>query len=137
MADPRKSQFTKMASEAMNSRFSDMFKAFQYVDMDRSGTLDKNEISRPVEHAPSSELSSVDYKEFVDVLGHRCAGGHMQAKEAMGVEDALGHGNAPKHAMAKPKQAAATLAPAASELSLSGERMATAPQCRSASRRCG
>ena len=126
VADPRKSQFTKMASEAMNSRFSDMFKAFQYVDMDRSGTLDKNEISRaldlwniPIEDAKLNELilscdrdgdGHVDYKEFVDALARDtvapAAMGKrgMQAKEAMGVESLdkafLGHGNAPKHAMA-------------------------------------
>ena len=96
-----------MASEAMNSRFSDMFKAFQYVDMDRSGTLDKNEISRaldlwniPIEDAKLNELilscdrdgdGHVDYKEFVDALARDtvapAAMGKrgMQAKEAMGV----------------------------------------------------
>ena len=40
----RKSDFVSNASNAMNSRFSDMFKAFQYVDLDRSGTLDEKEI---------------------------------------------------------------------------------------------
>ena len=120
-----KSQFTSMATEALNSRFSDMFKAFQYVDMDRSGTLDKKELSRamdmwniPIDDAKLTELISlcdhdgdgqVDYKEFVDALArdtvNSAAMGKrgMQAKEAMGVESLdkafLGHGSAPKHAM--------------------------------------
>ena len=159
-----------MAEEGLNSRFSDMYKAFQYIDLDRSGrlsrdeisraldlwnvvhqdgvggneqplqrhvqslpvrghgpfcTLDKNEISRaldlwniPIEDAKLNELilscdrdgdGHVDYKEFVDALARDTAPAAMgkrgmQAKEAMGVESLdkafLGHGNAPKHAMA-------------------------------------
>ena len=92
----------------MNSRFSDMFKAFQFVDLDRSGTLDEKEISRALDlwNIPISpdKLKSlikscdhdgdgqVDYKEFVDVLARDtvapAAMGKrgMQAKEAMGVD---------------------------------------------------
>ena len=100
------------ASNALNSRFSDMFKAFQYVDLDRSGTLDEKEIRRaldlwniPMDHAKLQELiaacdfdgdGQVDYKEFVDVLARDtvapAAMGKrgMQSKEAMGV-DAMAH----------------------------------------------
>ena len=59
----KKSAFVKGASDALNSRFSDMFKAFQYVDMDRSGTLDEKEIRRaldmwniPMDHEKLLEL---------------------------------------------------------------------------------
>ena len=38
-----------MAEEGMNSRFSDMFKAFQYVDLDRSGRLSKKELQRALD----------------------------------------------------------------------------------------
>ena len=38
-----------MAEEGMNSRFTDMFKAFQYIDLDRSGRLSKKEISRALD----------------------------------------------------------------------------------------
>ena len=58
-------KYVGMASTALNSRFSDMFKAFQYVDLDRSGTLDEKEISRaldmwnvPVDKSRLAELIS-------------------------------------------------------------------------------
>ena len=38
-----------MAEEGLNSRFSDMFKAFQYVDLDRSGRLSRSEIKRALD----------------------------------------------------------------------------------------
>merc|ERR1712093_472716 len=38
-----------MAEEGMNSRFTDMYKAFQYIDLDRSGRLSKKEISRALD----------------------------------------------------------------------------------------
>ena len=34
------------ARDGLNTRFSDMHKAFQSVDLDRSGTLDRSEIER-------------------------------------------------------------------------------------------
>merc|ERR1711871_871567 len=116
----RNSQFVKGASDALNSRFSDMFKAFQYVDLDRSGTLDEKEIRRaldlwniPIDDQKLKELilacdfdgdGQVDYKEFVDVLARDtvapAAMGKrgMQSAEAMGVDayaamdEQLGHG---------------------------------------------
>ena len=113
------------AKEALNSRFSDMFKAFQYVDLDRSGRLGKVELKRaldmwnvPVDDETIEELIAacdtdgdglVDYQEFVDALARDtvslAAMGKrgMQAKEAMGVADLdpsfLGHGHAPKAAL--------------------------------------
>ena len=111
------STFVQSASDALNSRFSDMFKAFQYVDLDRSGTLDKKELVRaldlwniPLDEDKLDDLiaacddngdGQVDYKEFVDVLARdtvACAAmgkRDMQASEAMGVVDLdpefLGH----------------------------------------------
>jgi len=104
----KSSTFVKGASDALNSRFSDMFKAFQYVDLDRSGTLDNKEIRRaldlwniPIDDVKLAELiqacdhdgdGQVDYKEFVDVLARDtvapAAMGKrgMQSKEAMGVD---------------------------------------------------
>ena len=113
----KSTQFVQSASNALNSRFSDMFKAFQYVDLDRSGTLDKKEIARaldlwniPIDHDKLDDLiaacdadgdGQVSYKEFVDVLARdtvaNAAMGKrgMQAQEAMGVADLdpefLGH----------------------------------------------
>ena len=113
----KSSTFVKSASDALNSRFSDMFKAFQYVDLDRSGTLNKKELVRaldlwniPLDEDKLDELiaacdangdGDVDYKEFVDVLARDtvtlAAMGKrdMQASEAMGVVDLdpefLGH----------------------------------------------
>ena len=122
----KKGSFVQSASTALNSRFSDMFKAFQYVDLDRSGTLDKQEVRRaldlwniPIDDEKLDELieacdhdgdGQVDYKEFVDVLARDTVAPaalgkrDMQAKEAMGVESLdkafLGHGNAVKNARA-------------------------------------
>ena len=113
----KSTQFVQSASNALNSRFSDMFKAFQYVDLDRSGTLDKKEIARaldmwniPIDHDKLDDLiaacdgdgdGQVDYKEFVDVLARDTVASaamgkrDMQAQEAMGVADLdpefLGH----------------------------------------------
>jgi hypothetical protein len=43
----KSSSFVKGASDALNSRFSDMFKAFQYVDLDRSGTTTHGSTRQP------------------------------------------------------------------------------------------
>ena len=110
-----------MAEEGMNSRFSDMFKAFQYVDLDRSGRLSKKELQRALDlwNIPISDeqldmiLGNIDedndggisYEEFVDKLARGtvapAAMGKrgMQSKEAMGVDSQemlakqLGHGD--------------------------------------------
>jgi Ca2+-binding EF-hand superfamily protein len=110
-----------MAESGLNSRFTDMFKAFQYVDLDRSGRLDKNEIKRaldlwnvPIDDAKLDLIMSecdadgdggVSYEEFVDKLAREtvapAAMGKrgMQSKEAMGVDSQemlaqqLGHKN--------------------------------------------
>lgn len=74
------------ASAAVNARFSNMFKAFQSVDLDRSGTLDRDEIRRALklwgmgdeidDRTLDSLLAACDadgdghivYTEFVDAL---------------------------------------------------------------------
>ena len=109
-----------MAEEGMNSRFTDMFKAFQYVDLDRSGRLSKKEIQRALDlwnipindeqldlilgHIDEDE-DGISYEEFVDKLARgtvsNAAMGKrgMQSKEAMGVDaqemlaKQLGHGD--------------------------------------------
>jgi len=96
-----------MAETGMNSRFSDMFKAFQFVDLDRSGRLSRDEIKRaldlwnvPVdEHkldllfqrCDADDDGGISYDEFVDNLARdsvtMAAMGKrgMQSKDAMGV----------------------------------------------------
>ena len=124
--DPSKSGMVTMAREVMNSRYTDMYKAFQFVDLDRSGTLNEKEIRRaldlwniPVDEAKLAEIigacdgdqsGEVDYKEFVDVLARDTVAPAalgkrgMQAEEAMGVASALTRpssatGSAPKSAL--------------------------------------
>ena len=108
-----------MAEAGLNSRFSDMFKAFQYVDLDRSGRLSREEISRaldlwniPIDDHKLDLLfgqcdddgdGGISYEEFVDALARGtvapAAMGKrgMQSKEAMGVDsqemlaEQLGH----------------------------------------------
>jgi len=108
-----------MAEEGLNSRFSDMYKAFQYIDLDRSGRLSRDEINRALDmwNIPitSGQLDlilgdcdadgdgGVSYEEFVDKLARgtvsNAAMGKrgMQSKEAMGVDsqemlaEQLGH----------------------------------------------
>jgi Ca2+-binding EF-hand superfamily protein len=94
----KSSSFVKGAADALNSRFSDMFKAFQYVDLDRSGTLDEKEITRaldlwniPMDQAKLRDLiaacdndgdGEVDYKEFVDVLARDTVAPAAMAKRS-------------------------------------------------------
>jgi len=108
------------AQDALNSRFTDMYKAFQYVDMNGDGSLDAREMRRaldmwniPLDDKTLKDLmracdangsGEVDYKEFVDMLARDTVSvaalgkRGMQAKEAMGVSDMdaefLGHGRA-------------------------------------------
>jgi len=102
----KNSAFVKQASESLNSRFSDMFKAFQYVDLDRSGTLDEKEIRRaldmwniPITPETLRELiaacdhdgdGQVDYKEFVDVLARDTVAPAAMGKRGMQAEQAMG-----------------------------------------------
>ena len=123
----KSTSFVRGASDALNSRFTDMFKAFQYVDLDRSGTLDEKEIRRaldlwnmPITNDKLQDLiaacdhdgdGQVDYKEFVDVLARDTVAPaamgkrDMQSKEAMGVDSQemlahqLGHGKHAKHSV--------------------------------------
>ena len=94
------------ASDALNSRFTDMFKAFQYVDLDRSGTLDKKELRRaldmwniPIDDEKLDELiaacdhdgdGQVDYKEFVDVLARDTVAPAAMGKRGMQSQEAMG-----------------------------------------------
>jgi len=104
-----------MAEGAVNNRYSDMFKAFQFIDLDRSGRLSRDEIQRaldlwnvPMDEAKLDLLFSrcdvdndggISYEEFVDNLGRdtvtMAAMGKrgMQSSEAMGVSayEAMDH----------------------------------------------
>jgi hypothetical protein len=114
-------QIVSMAESGLNSRFTDMYKAFQYVDLDRSGRLSKKEIARALdlwnvpmddhkldlllERCDADGDGGISYEEFVDVLAREtvapAAMGKrgMQSKEAMGVDSQemlakqLGHNN--------------------------------------------
>ena len=129
MTDAQKQKELKdllsMAESGLNSRFSDMYKAFQYVDLDRSGRLSKSEIARALDlwNIPLSDDKldllledcdadgdgGVSYEEFVDKLAREtvapAAMGKrgMQSAEAMGVDayelmdQQLGHGGIKKH----------------------------------------
>ena len=103
----RQSSAFKVAEEALNARFTDMKKAFRFVDTDNSGTLDRNEIRRamdmwniPIDDEKLDDLiaacdadgdGNVVYNEFVDVLARDTVAPAalgkrgMQSKEAMGV----------------------------------------------------
>ena len=102
----RASSAFKIATEQINSRFTDMKKAFRFVDTDNSGTLDRNEIRRamdmwniPIDDKTLDDLiaacdpdgdGQVVYNEFVDVLARDTVAPAalgkrgMQSKEAMG-----------------------------------------------------
>ena len=63
----KKGSFVQSASTALNNRFTDMFKAFQYVGLDRSGTLADGggyyfQSIRPAVRGPS------DYLRLMHVL---------------------------------------------------------------------
>jgi len=97
-----------MAQEGLNSRYSDMYKAFQFVDLDRSGRLSKKEIARALDlwNVPMSSQQldtllaacdqdgdgGISYEEFVDKLGRDtvapAAMGKrgLQSLQAMGVD---------------------------------------------------
>jgi len=118
-------QLVKKTTDAIASRFSNMRKAFEYVDLDRSGTLDEKELLRaidmwniPIDAATIQSLMAacdsngdgrINYAEFVDALARDtvapAAMGKrgMQSKEAMGVDayelmdQQLGHGGVPKN----------------------------------------
>jgi len=115
---PADKAFVSAAQEALNSRFSNMYKAFQHLDLNHDGWLDATELKHALERwnlsiDDTSLLSlinacdkdsddKVDYKEFVDMLARdtvaNAAMGKrgLQAKDAMGVADLdrefLGHG---------------------------------------------
>jgi len=108
-----------LTEAGLNSRFTDMFKAFQYLDLDRSGRLSRQEIARGLDlwNIPTDDRKldlllgdcdqdgdgGVSYEEFVDKLAREtvstAAMGKrgMQSKEAMGVDsqemlaEQLGH----------------------------------------------
>ena len=123
--EQEKKKLMASTEEALNSRFSDMYKAFQYLDLDRSGRLNKKELSRAMDmwnipindegldlilgECDQDNDGGISYEEFVDKLARgtvaNAAMGKrgMQSFEAMGVDGqeflakALGHGNVKKY----------------------------------------
>jgi len=95
-----------MAENGLNSRFSDMFKAFQYVDLDRSGRLSKKEIARaldmwnvPMDDAKLDMLmkecdadgdGGISYEEFVDKLARETVAPAAMGKRGLQSKDAMG-----------------------------------------------
>lgn len=118
------SAMVSMTKNALNSRYSDMFKAFQFIDLDRSGQVGVAELRRALDvwniplDPPALEAliqscdkdgdGQISYQEFVDALAQDtvavAAMGKrgMNAMEAMGTHDVdptfLGHGSKIKHA---------------------------------------
>jgi len=98
----------RAAQDAMNSRYTSMYKAFQFVDLDRSGKVSRDELRRALDlwgleldAQKLKELMSacdvdgdgqIEYTEFVDALARDTVAPaamgkrDMQALEAMGVE---------------------------------------------------
>jgi len=92
----------------MNARYSDMFKAFQFIDLDRSGFVGKQELKRALDlwnvQLDGNKLDDlineidvngdgqISYQEFVDALARDTVASAamgkrgMQSKEAMGVD---------------------------------------------------
>jgi len=113
-----------LTSTAMTSRFTDMFKAFQSLDSDRSGLIGEKELRRalvlwniPVNNVDALVKAcdqngdgEISYDEFVDALARETVADAamgkrgLQSKEAMGVDaqemmiKQLGH-EKPKNAM--------------------------------------
>jgi len=80
------------AEDAINARFANMHAAFKSIDLDRSGTISKDELARalelwniPVTGALDAIMSTcdkdgndgIDYKEFTDVLARDNARSHV------------------------------------------------------------
>lgn len=79
----------RLTKAALNSRYSSMFKAFQHIDHDHSGTLDKEELTRALTEwnipaydeniqgllaaADKDGSGGIDYKEFVAALARDTA----------------------------------------------------------------
>lgn len=96
-----------MAENAVNCRFANMFRAFQRIDLDRSGTIDEQEFIRAFQdwgvNLPDATLAGlfrmcdhdgngdISYEEFVDGLARDTVAPaamgkrNKQSEEAMGV----------------------------------------------------
>ena len=98
-------QILSLTQEGLNSRFSDMFKAFQYIDIDRSGRLSCDEIKRaldlwnvPVDERTLNLLIShcdkdgdgISYTEFVDALARGTVAPAAMGKRGMQSSEAMG-----------------------------------------------
>jgi hypothetical protein len=102
----RQSGAFRSAEQQINSRFTDMKKAFRFVDTDNSGTLDKKEIRRamdmwniPIDDEKLDDLIAacdtdgdghVVYNEFVDVLARDTVAPAAMGKRDMQSQEAMG-----------------------------------------------
>ena len=82
--DQARDKLRLMAEDGINARFSDMHKAFQYVDLDRSGTINRQELERGLalmgvqihpekldyfwQSIDKDGSGEIDYKEFVNAF---------------------------------------------------------------------
>jgi len=123
-ANLKTKDIVNLASSAMTSRFTDMYKAFQYLDTDRSGLIGEKELRRAlvlwnipvnsvdalVKACDQDGNGEISYEEFVDALARETVSNAamgkrgLQSKEAMGVDaqemlvHQLGHSK-PKNAL--------------------------------------
>jgi len=95
-----------MAEAGVNSRFSDMYKAFQYMDLDRSGRLSRQELKRALDlwNVPVSDRTldlllgdcdadgdgGISYNEFVDKLARETVAPAAMGKRGMQSVEAMG-----------------------------------------------
>ena len=102
----RQSGAFRSAEQQINTRFTDMKKAFRFVETDNSGTLDKKEIRRamdmwniPIDDEKLDDLIAacdtdgdghVVYNEFVDVLARDTVAPAALGKRGMQSEEAMG-----------------------------------------------
>ena len=103
-AQKDRKQMLQAAEDGLNSRFSDMRKAFKYVDLDNSGTVNRSELERalqlmniPMSKEKVDELwaavdadgdGEVNYSEFVNALARDTIAPHaMGQKEEVVVKE--------------------------------------------------
>jgi len=108
-----------MATNAVNSHFSNMFKAFQHMDRDGSGTIGTKELQSALrewnvglDEAGTAELikrcdadgnGQVSYAEFVDAFARDTVAPSAMGKQGQSVEDAMGVPDIPEEFFGRKK----------------------------------
>jgi len=100
----KRKDLVSLTSSAMTSRFTDMFKAFQYLDVDRSGLIGEKELRRAlvmwnipvnnidelVKACDQNGDGEISYNEFVDALARETVADAAMGKRGMHSKDAMG-----------------------------------------------